>query len=103
VVARARGGDARARWALGETGRYLGVGIANVLHALGPERVVVGGEVVAAWPFLEGPLRAAVAERALTPSVSATPIDPEPPASHPRLRGAVALVASPTFAVPVVG
>ncbi len=103
VVARARGGDARARWALAETGRYLGVGIANVLHALGPERVVVGGEVVAAWEFLVGPLRAALAERALTPGVSATPVEPEPAASHPRLRGAVALVASPTFAVPVVG
>jgi predicted NBD/HSP70 family sugar kinase len=103
VIARARGGDGRARWALEETGRYLGVGLANVLHALGPERVVVGGEVAAAWELLEGPLHEAVAERALTPSVRATPVDPEPPGSHPRLRGAVALVASPTFAVPVLG
>ena len=43
-------------------------------------------------------MRSALAERALTPSAGATPITVVPPEQYPRLRGAAALVAAPTFA-----
>ncbi len=35
--------DDRAREILEETGRYLGVGIANLVNLFGPERVILGG------------------------------------------------------------
>jgi N-acetylglucosamine repressor len=103
LIARARRGDARAVWALQETGRYLGVGLANVVHALGPERIVVGGEIADAWDIIEPPLREALAARALTQAAAQTVITCEPPGSGPRLRGAVAVVAAPTFAAPQLG
>ena len=43
-------------------------------------------------------MRAALAERALTPPAGATPITIVPPEHYPRLRGAAALVAAPAFA-----
>ena len=50
----------------------------------------------------EPPLRAALADRALTPAVAAISIRPVPPIEYPRLRGAAALVTAPAFAAPVV-
>ena len=102
LIARGRGGDAKARAALHATGRYLGVGLAAVVNALDPATVYVGGEITAAWDLIEPPLRAALADRALTPAVAAISIRPVPPIEYPRLRGAAALVTAPAFAAPVV-
>ena len=47
-------------------------------------------------------VRSGLAERALTPPAGATPITVVPPEQYPRLRGAAALVAAPPFAKEVV-
>ncbi|HEX8681469.1 MAG TPA: ROK family transcriptional regulator, partial [Ardenticatenaceae bacterium] len=52
VVEAARGGDAIARRALDEVGRYLGIGIASLVNALNPELVVFGGILSVAGEFL---------------------------------------------------
>lgn len=41
----AREGDAFALEQFRETGRYLGVGITNILHTFNPDRIVIGGSV----------------------------------------------------------
>lgn len=41
----ARTGDAFALEQYRQTGRYLGVGITNILHIFNPERIVIGGSV----------------------------------------------------------
>lgn len=102
LIARARGGDAKAATAIQATARYLGLGIASVINALDPARVYVGGEITLAWEFIEPTVRAALAERALTPAAAATDIRPVAAGEYPRLRGAAALVAAPAFAAPVV-
>ena len=102
LLARARGGDLKARAAVQATGNYLGVGLALIVNALDPSAVYVGGEITAAWDLIEPPLRAAFLERALTPAVAATPIRPVATIEYPRLRGAAALVTAPAFAAPVV-
>jgi predicted NBD/HSP70 family sugar kinase len=102
LLVRARDTDLKARAALQATGRYLGVGLAAVVNALDPAAVYVGGEITGAWDLVEPPLRAAFAERALTPAVAATPIRPVATMEYPRLRGAAALVTAPAFAAPVV-
>jgi predicted NBD/HSP70 family sugar kinase len=102
LLARARGSDVKARAALEATGRYLGIGLAAVINALDPSAVYVGGEITAAWELVEPTMRAAVAERALTRAVAATPIRPVAALEYPRLRGAAALVTAPAFAAPVV-
>ena len=74
LIARARGGDAKAAAALQATARYLGLGLASVINALDPARVYIGGEITAAWDSIEATVRAAMAERTLTPGAASTPI-----------------------------
>ena len=98
LVARARGGDAKALAALLATGRYLGLGLGAVVNAIDPSHVYISGEVTAAWDLIESAVRAALAERVLTASAGATPIVIVPAEQYPRLRGAAALVAARSFA-----
>lgn len=102
LIARARDGDARARAALDETGRWLGTGLAVLINGLNPAQIVIGGEIAAAWDEIAPLVREVIASRALTAAAAATPIVPEPPDEHPRLRGATALVAAPLYAAPAV-
>jgi predicted NBD/HSP70 family sugar kinase len=102
LIARARAGDAKAVAALDATARYLGLGLASVINALNPACVYIGGEITLAWDLVEGAVRAALAERALTPAAAATEIRPVSASEHPRLQGAAALVVAPAFAAPVV-
>jgi N-acetylglucosamine repressor len=102
LVSRARGGDAKAVAAIEATARYLGLGLASVINALNPATVFIGGEITVAWDLVEGAVRAALAERALTPAAAATELRIVTPTEHPRLQGAAALVIAPAFAAPVV-
>ncbi len=102
LIARARGGDGKALAALLSTGRYLGLGLGSVVNAVDPSQVYIGGEITAAWDLIEATVRAGLAERALTPPAGATPITIVPPEQYPRLRGAAALVAAPSFTEKVV-
>ena len=54
LIARARGGDAKAVAALEATARYLGLGLASVINALDPARVYIGGEITLAWDLHRG-------------------------------------------------
>lgn len=102
LIARARGADPKAAAALQATGRYLGLGLATIVNGLDPARIYVGGEITAAWDLIEGAVRGALGERALTPGAAATEIRPVAALEYPRLQGAAALVAAPAFAAPVV-
>jgi glucokinase len=59
VVDAARGGDADSRSHLDRLGRYLGIGISNMVNAFQPEYVVIGGGLSAAADLF---LETAVAE-----------------------------------------
>jgi glucokinase len=54
---RARAGDTAALAGLATTGRYLGIGVANLITLLAPDRVVIGGGVAAAGELLLAPAR----------------------------------------------
>ena len=103
VIRRAGNGDERARAALVETGRYLGLGLSVIVNALNPAQIFIGGEITAAWDLVEPSIRAEIGQRALTRQAAETPVIPEPGGGLPRLRGAIALVAAPAFAAPQVG
>ncbi|HET7234405.1 MAG TPA: ROK family protein [Longimicrobium sp.] len=103
VIARARAGDTAARTALEATGRYMGLGLAAIVNALNPARIVVGGEIAAAWDLIRLQVLEALAERTLTQGAAATPVIPEPHDEQTRLRGAAALVVAPVFAAPNIG
>ena len=102
LITRARAHDAKAVAAIEATARYMGLGLSSVINALDPARVYIGGEITRAWDLIEGTVRAALAERALTPAAAETEIRPVAASEYPRLQGAAALVAAPAFAAPVV-
>jgi len=102
LITRARAGDAKALAAVNSTARYLGLGLASLINALDPARIYLGGEITTAWSLIEPIVRAAIKERTLTDFGAGTEIHVVPAEEHPRLRGAVALVAAPAFAAPMV-
>jgi predicted NBD/HSP70 family sugar kinase len=102
LIARGRAGDAKALAAINSTARYLGLGLASIINALDPARIYIGGEITTAWSLIEPIVRSALRERTLTEFGGATEIHVVPAEDHPRLRGAVALVAAPAFAAPMV-
>ena len=102
LIARARAGDAKALAAINSTARYLGLGLASIVNAMDPARIYIGGEITTAWSLIEPIVRSALKERTLTEFGGTTEIHVVPAEDHPRLRGAVALVAAPAFAAPMV-
>ena len=62
-VAAALAGDETARAGLAEVGRWLGIGISNLIVVLTPDRVVVGGGVAGAGDLLLDPVRTEVRRR----------------------------------------
>lgn len=69
AVTAAAGGDVRAIDGLAEIGRYLGIGIANMVVVLSPDRVVIGGGIAAAGDLLLGPIREELRRRVQTTSL----------------------------------
>lgn len=63
AVERARAGDAAALAGLDRVGRWLGIGIANLITLINPDRVVIGGGVAAAGDLLLEPARDEIRRR----------------------------------------
>jgi glucokinase len=63
AVAAARAGDRRALDGFAEIGAWLGIGIANLVVVLTPDRVVLGGGVAGAGDLLLDPIRAELRRR----------------------------------------
>jgi len=62
----ARAGDATAVAGLRSVGRYLGIGIANMIVVINPDVVVIGGGISAAFDLLREPIEAELRERVYT-------------------------------------
>ena len=69
AVERARAGDRQAADGLAQIGRYLGIGIGNMIAVITPDRVVIGGGISAAadllFPTIRDELRRRVRTTAL--------------------------------------
>jgi len=68
VTELAHDSDPAAVDAVAAIGRWLGVGVANLVNMLNPDVVVIGGGVIAAGELLLEPAREVVMQRALSPS-----------------------------------
>lgn len=64
VVEAAQAGDAFARQVLEEAGTYMGIGLANIIQILNPERIILGTIAVHAGDLILEPIRAAIREYA---------------------------------------
>ena len=65
VFEAAERGEMTVLQALDEVGRYLGIGIASLINALNPSRVVLGGVLSLAGPYILPRAQQEVASRAL--------------------------------------
>lgn len=97
LVDQALRGEANAREALIETAHYLGVGISNLVVGFSPEAVVVGGEIVRAWPLVESALTETI-EHSIRRGLASATILPSTLGEKPTLRGALSLVLASKFA-----
>ncbi|MGG1615212.1 ROK family protein [Paenibacillus sp. NRS-1782] len=61
----ARQGDTNTLSVFRDIGRYLGVGITNIVNSLNPGMLIIGGPLAEARPWLEQSMREVIDERAL--------------------------------------
>lgn len=90
-------GDGNARSALKSTARYLGIGIANLIHGLAPETVIVAGPIVRAWTVIAKDLKESL-EASICRGLPSTPIIGSTLGTQPTLMGALSLVLASKFA-----
>jgi predicted NBD/HSP70 family sugar kinase len=96
-MVRVRDGDPKAAEALAVTAHYLGLGLASIVNALNPDRIYIGGEIMAGWDLMKSNVREGLRQRVLLPSAAEVELVAVAADDHPRLRGASALVGAQMF------
>jgi glucokinase len=97
VLAGVGSGDPACVAAFRQAATYLGIGLANIVTVIGPERIVIGGGVAEAGEALLDPIREAVRSRVtLVPPEQVTIVGAELGAAAGAIGAALAAVESPT-------
>ena len=65
VFEAAKLGDLLARNIFNEMGRFLGLGLVNLIHLFNPEKIVIGGKVSQAWECFIRSTMETIKERAM--------------------------------------
>lgn len=92
VYDEARKGDSLCKRVVEETGRYLGIGIANIVNIINPEMVILGGGMAKAGDLIFEPVRKYVREHAFTAAMEGVEIVPAALGVNAGAMGAVAFV-----------
>jgi len=96
-------GDPAASEAIGESARYLGLGIAGLINGLDSDVIVIGGEITRAWGLIEPIISQGAKASLLGPRARAIPIRRSAFEVRPSLKGAFTLVLNELLSVPPVG
>ncbi|MFL6283372.1 MAG: ROK family protein [Pyrinomonadaceae bacterium] len=96
LIDRALAGEAAAREALGETARFLGIGISNLIVGFSPEVVIVGGAITRAWDLVSD-LFSETVRRSVRRDLPFTRIIPSTIGDRASLMGALSLVLADKF------
>ncbi len=97
VIQAAQNNDTIAINVLKETGKYLGIGIANIIRALDPQAVVVGGHILKAWDIVYDEILSGLSKRSFFGLEKHVKILPSSLSERPRLIGAATLVLEDFF------
>ncbi len=97
LVSLANEGERQAIEALKETGKYLGIGISNLIVGLSPQAVIVSGRITKAWHIIKDDLLG-FAERSVRRDLPKTAIIASTLGDKPTLIGALSLVLARRFA-----
>ncbi|GGE16961.1 N-acetylglucosamine repressor [Marinithermofilum abyssi] len=90
-------GDPLARKVLAETGRYLGIGLANLVNLFNPTKIILSGGVIRAGDFVLEPLKETVKNRALSVPAKEVSITVSELGTHAQAIGAFTLVLQKMF------
>ncbi|XXZ52002.1 ROK family transcriptional regulator [Streptomyces cavourensis] len=94
VVQLAREGDPGCRRVIGDVGRHIGSGVANLCNLLNPSRVVLGGSLAEAGELVLGPTRDSVSRYAIPSAARQLSVLPGALGGRAEVLGALALVLS---------
>ncbi|MFD7494059.1 ROK family protein [Streptomyces sp. NPDC051658] len=94
VVQLARDGDPGCRRVIGDVGRHIGSGVANLCNLLNPSRVVLGGSLAEAGELVLSPIRDSVSRYAIPSAARQLSVLPGALGSRAEVLGALALVLS---------
>ena len=97
VFEAAEAGDLLAQETLREAGRYLGIGLTNLIHIINPERIVLSGGVIQAKKYLLDSVQTTIQERALTEKAKRTEIVISSFGNQATVMGAVSLILRKLF------
>jgi len=90
-------GDQLSINALAQAGRYLGIGLTNLIHLINPRRIILGGGVSNAKEFVLNSVIETVNQRALTKEAKQTEIIVSKFGKDATAMGAVALILTELF------
>ncbi len=63
IIKNANDGDKVAIQVIKETGKYLGIGISNILKGIDPEVIILGGAITNAWPIVYPEIKQEIKQR----------------------------------------
>jgi N-acetylglucosamine repressor len=90
-------GDALSIEILSEAGRYLGIGLTNIIHMLNPKKIIIGGGVANANGYVLESVKETIQKRCLTQSAKQTEILLSKLGADATAIGAVALILQELF------
>lgn len=96
IIDFAKKGDDTAIEVLKQTGYYLGVGISNIIKAIDPHAIIVGGEITQSWDLVYPEIMTVVGQRAYFGRAKHVEILPTS-LTDPRLLGAATLAIERMF------
>ncbi|MFD9876182.1 ROK family transcriptional regulator [[Kitasatospora] papulosa] len=94
MVQLAREGDPGCRRVIGDVGRHIGSGVANLCNLLNPSRVVLGGSLAEAGELVLAPIRDSVSRYAIPSAARQLSVLPGALGGRAEVPGALALVLS---------
>ncbi len=100
VIDDAAAGSPVALAAFAETGRWLGIGLAGLINTLNPRLVLLGGQLVSAYPFVRSTMEAELDRRALRASRALVRVQPASLGPDAPLLGAAELAFEPLLIDP---
>jgi len=97
VIQAAQNNDKVAIEVLRETGRYLGIGISNIIRALDPPAIVIGGHILQVWDIIYDEILNGLSKRSFFGLEKRVKILPSSLSERPRLIGAATLAIERIF------
>ena len=90
-------GKPEATKALKESGKYLGIGISNLIVGFSPQAVVISGNIVKAWTLIKDEIQS-LAERSVRQGLARPTIMASSLGDRPTIIGSLSLVLARKFA-----